>query len=280
MEVIAHRGASGDRPEHTLAAYALAIEQGARIIEPDLVPSADGVLYCRHDAGARRSTDIALRRGLAAQADVDFFSLESAEIDQLRCVQPWPNRPQQFNGRYPVPRFVALLDLLEAESRRRGMRLLVYPEAKHPAAFADAGLDIVELLCGELALRQWSGPSAPVWLQCFDHVALAELAARTQLPCFALVDETMAVDLAALARWCHGLGVSKNRLLDADGKSTEFSREAIGRGLQLHAWTVRHDQPNPLFADAAAELRALRQIGVSAVFCDFPGRALRELRAG
>lgn len=280
MEVIAHRGASGDRPEHTLAAYALAIEQGARIIEPDLVASADGVLYCRHDAGARRSTDIALRRGLAAEADVDFCQLDAAEIDQLRCVQPWPARPQHFNGRYPVPRFSDLLDLIEAESRRRGRRLLVYPEAKRPADFARAGLDVVGLLAAELARRQWRGPSAPVWLQCFDHDALSELAARTQLPCFALVDETMAVDLAALSRWSRGLGVSKRRLLDANGGATAFSREAIGRGLKLHAWTVRHDQPNPSFADAAEELRALRQIGVSAVFCDFPGRALGDLHTG
>ena len=70
MQIIAHRGASGDRPEHTLAGYALAIEQGANIIEPDLVFSADGVLFCRHDPNLRRATDIASRRVLAEGEDV------------------------------------------------------------------------------------------------------------------------------------------------------------------------------------------------------------------
>lgn len=280
MQVIAHRGASGDRPEHTLAGYALAIEQGARIIEPDLVPSADGVLYCRHDAGARRSTDMAARRTLAEHEDLPFCALEAAEIDALRCVQPWPGRPQQFNGRYAVPRFSALLDLLEAESRRRGVRLRVYPEAKHPRAFAAAGCDMVDLIAAEFARRQWHGPDAPVWLQCFDHAVLAELHARLRMPCFALVDDETAVDFDALAGWCQGLGVSKRRLFDADGERSAFASEALARGLALHAWTVRHDQPNPLFTRTADELRALRRIGVSAAFCDFPGRALHDLSAG
>jgi glycerophosphoryl diester phosphodiesterase len=279
MQVIAHRGASGDRPEHTLAGYALAIEQGARIIEPDLVPSADGVLYCRHDPGLRRSTDIASRHSLTADADIPVHTLSAAQLDALRCLQPWPGRPQQFNGRYGIPRFEALLDLLEAEGRRRGRPLLVYPEAKHPREFAAAGIDFIGALCTSLTRRGWQGAQAPAWLQCFDHDVLKELHARLRLQCFALVDDAMSIELADLAGWCSGLGVSKRRLFDASGQASDFAREALSRGLALHAWTVRHDQPNPAFADTRAELRALRHIGVSAVFCDFPGRALADLAA-
>lgn len=277
MQVIAHRGASGDRPEHTLAGYALAIEQGASIIEPDLVPSADGVLFCRHDPGLRRSTDIASRRVLAADEDVPVHTLSAAELAELRCVQPWPDRPQQFNGRYAIPRFDALLDLVAAEQRRRGRRLLVYPEVKHPALFSAAGIDVISALGHCFRQRGWHGPDAPVWLQCFDHAVLAELHARHGLRCFALVDEVSQADLPALARWCSGLGVSKRLLFDPQGGASGFAREALSRGLSLHAWTVRHDQPNPQFADTRAELRALREIGVQAAFCDFPARALADL---
>ena len=278
MQIIAHRGASGDRPEHTLAGYALAIEQGANIIEPDLVFSADGVLFCRHDPNLRRATDIASRRVLAEGEDVGVADLTAAELRELRCIQPWPAREQSFNGRYTIPSFSELLDLLDAESRRRNRRLLVYPEAKHPELFHPRGHDFEAALAAEFDRRGWHGPNAPVWLQCFDHGLLQRFKARFGMPCFALADQDSAVDLAALSQWCDGLGVAKTRLLTAQGGPSEFTREAHARGLRLHAWTVRHDQPNSRFASTALELRALAAIGVEACFCDFPGRALADLR--
>jgi glycerophosphoryl diester phosphodiesterase len=278
MQIIAHRGACGDRPEHTLAGYALAIEQGADIIEPDLLFSADGVLVCRHDWGLRRSTDIAERRSLAAEQDVAVADLSLAELRELRCIQPWPQRDHAFDGRYGIVTFAELLDLLAAESARRGRRLLVYPEAKHPAEHAARGLDFQTALLTEFQRRGWSGPQSPVWLQCFDHAVLRQLKRATGMHAFALVDVDDAVNLAELAVWADGLGVSKRRLLDAEGRPSAFTREALQLGLQLHAWTVRHDVPDPRFPDTAAELEALRAAGIHACFCDFPGRALADLR--
>lgn len=278
MQIIAHRGASGDRPEHTLAGYALAIEQGADIIEPDLLFSADGVLVCRHDWGLRRSTDIAARRSLSAEQDVPVVDLRLEELRKLRCIQPWPQRSKAFDDRYGIVTFAELLDLLAAESARRGRRLLVYPEAKHPAEHAARGHDFQAALLAEFQRRGWSGPEAPVWLQCFDHAVLQRLKQATGMAAFALVDAEDVVDLQQLASWADGLGVSKRRLLDPNGRASEFTRQALQLGLQLHAWTVRHDVPDPRFPDTAAELHALRAAGVHACFCDFPGRARADLR--
>lgn len=279
MQVIAHRGASGDRPEHTLAGYALAIEQGATIIEPDLLFSADGVLVCRHDWGLRRSTDIATRFGLRPDEDVAVADLSLAELGQLRCIQPWPQRPRQFDGRYAIPTFTELLDLLADQQQRRSLPLLVYPEAKHPAELAARGHDFQTALLTEFSRRGWHGPQAPVWLQCFDHAVLIRLKQATGMRAFALVDVDDEVDLPWLAAHVDGLGVSKRRLLDEHGLASAFSRQALQLGLSLHAWTVRHDVPDPRFADTRAELQALRTAGVSACFCDFPGRSLDALRA-
>ena len=100
--IIAHRGASGLRPEHTLEGYALALEQGADVIEPDLVPSADGVLFARHDAGLARSTDIAAREAFRMrQRDGDWpcDSLAASEMDSLRAVQPFRRVVDRFKNR-------------------------------------------------------------------------------------------------------------------------------------------------------------------------------------
>lgn len=277
MEIIAHRGASGERPEHSLAGYALAIEQGARIIEPDLMFTADGVLVCRHDPLLRRSTDVATRLQLAAGEDLALADLSLKQLRELRCIQPWPKRGQQFNGRYLVPTFSEMLDLVEAESRRRQRPLLVYPEPKHPAEASARGHDFAAALAAEFARRGWLGPQAPVWLQCFDHAVLKQLKQRFELPCFALVDDQAEVDLESLAGWCDGLGVAKSRLLGPEGRGSDFVKQARELKLRLHAWTVRHDQPNPLFTSTSEELYALAQLGVEACFCDFPGRALSDL---
>ena len=106
--IIGHRGASGYRPEHTLEGYALAIEQGADAIEPDLVFTRDGQLVCRHDLGLSRSTDVALRPEFAhlrrdpdgaqdddsGRASGEWFVTDFtyAELSQLRAIQPWPSR--------------------------------------------------------------------------------------------------------------------------------------------------------------------------------------------
>jgi glycerophosphoryl diester phosphodiesterase len=190
--VIAHRGASGYRPEHTLAAYALAIEQGADFIEPDLVPTRDGVLIARHENELSTTTDVADRPEFAARRTtkiVDGVRVEGwfsedftlAEIRQLRARAPWPElRPKAAaeDGRHPIPTFAEVLALA-----REHPGVGVYPETKHPTYFEREGLrldgtpiavDPSRLLVETLVAERFTDP-ARVVIQSFEPGNLIRL---------------------------------------------------------------------------------------------------------
>ncbi|MGE4073393.1 MAG: glycerophosphodiester phosphodiesterase family protein [Lysobacterales bacterium] len=267
--VIAHRGCSGHLPEHTLPGYVLAIEQGCDVIEPDLVASADGVLYARHDLGLERSTDIdqrpefaPLRRpGPDGNEDWWIADLTSSQIDQLRAVQPWPTRPHHRDGCYRIPRFSEILKLLLEQRRRRGRNLLVYPELKHPGYFLDRGIDVVELLYRDLAAVGLLGPQAPVLVQCFD----ADCLARVRERCGSRVVQ-LSVDLPALRPGVHGYGVSKQALLTPEGR--DFIDAAHAADQMVHAWTFRDDQPTADLSPVEECARAY-VLGCDGLFGDF-----------
>jgi glycerophosphoryl diester phosphodiesterase len=200
--VIAHRGACGYRPEHTLAAYALAIAQGADFIEPDLVPTRDGVLVARHENDLSDSTDVADRPVFADRHCVkvidgvehagwfsEDFSLD--EIKTLRARERLPAlRPDNtaYDGRFEVPTFAEILALLKA-AETEGRRVGVYPETKHPTYFAHEGrhLDgrpiaqsLPQKVVADLVAAGFTDP-ARVFLQSFEIESLLELR-RTWMP--------------------------------------------------------------------------------------------------
>lgn len=191
--VIAHRGASGYLPEHTLAAYTLAIEQGADFIEPDLVATRDGVLVARHDNELSASTDVAGRGEFASRrcrkridgVDVDGWFCEDftlAELRRLRAREPLPElRPgsAREDGRHEVATFDEVLALAAAAPRPVG----VYPELKHPTWFAVEGrrIDGEPIRCDlgsrlvEALVRSRRTDPARVFVQCFEPAALLAL---------------------------------------------------------------------------------------------------------
>jgi glycerophosphoryl diester phosphodiesterase len=261
--VIAHRGASGYLPEHTLEAYALAIAQGADVIEPDLVPTRDGVLVARHDRGLARSTDVETRPEFATRAvagpegrpewRIDDFSW--GELTRLRAVQPFAGRSNAHDGRLRIPSFHEVLKLASEESERRGRRVIVYPELKHPAAFLATGHDVLELMLRDIAvMRARNRGQVDVWLQCFEPEPLL---------------------LEGGAARLDGLAPEKPALIDHRGRDTGLVARAHARGFGIHTWTFRNDRPNPAFRDATAELVAYFNAGVDAVFADFPDVAFR-----
>ena len=160
--VIAHRGASGYRPEHTLASYTLAIEMGADYIEPDLVATRDGQLVARHEPLLDDTTDVkshpefANRRTtkqLDGKSVTGFFASDFtlAEIKQLRAVQSNPARSKEYDGRFEIPTFEEILDLAERESQQRGRTIGVYPETKHPSFHLALNLPLEERLLDDAA---------------------------------------------------------------------------------------------------------------------------------
>ncbi len=285
--IIAHRGASGYRPEHTLDGYALAAVQGADVLEPDLVMSRDGVLFARHDLVLSRSTDISTRTEFAARARVtagvrDWWigDFDAAELDTLRAIQPFPERGRQYDGRFVVPRFSMVLDLAKKAAAEQGREIAIYPELKDPGYFLALGLDPVAALHAELESHGLLGPASPVWIQCFDHAVLRAAKQCCGNPCFALL-ETVPADLRerdallrGLAAWAQGVAPGKYQLWDNAGKHTGLVAAAHAHGLQVHAWTFRDDHPPAPFALARAELEAAFALGVDALFCDFPDTAV------
>lgn len=190
--VIAHRGASALRPEHTLAAYQQAIDDGADIIEPDLVITKDGVLVARHEnaiaiAGADGSikeatTDVADRPEFAArkatktidgQAITGWFTEDFtlAELKTLRTRERIPaQRPANaaYNGQFEVPTLQEIIDLAKAASARTGRVIGIYPETKHPTYFQTIGQPLEAPLLAVLEKNGWNHKDAPVFVQSFE----------------------------------------------------------------------------------------------------------------
>jgi glycerophosphoryl diester phosphodiesterase len=284
--IIGHRGASGYRPENTLDSFLLAAAQGADAIEPDVVMSRDGVLFVRHDLGLAESTDIATRpefasraRAIAGRHDWWVSDFDAAEIDTLRARQPFASRGTQFDGRFIVPRFSQLLDVVAEASRQRGTPLIVDIEMKHPEYFHALGHNLPNAIAAELFMRGLAGLNSPVWLESFDHAALRVLAARCSNAAYALFDvaPTLA-QLDELAGWAHGIAPMKFLLWDAQGRDSGLIDAAHARGLEVHAWTFREDRSPAPFASTREELATALCAGCDAVFCDFPDVAL-ALRA-
>jgi glycerophosphoryl diester phosphodiesterase len=294
--VIAHRGASGERPEHTLAAYALAIDQGADYIEPDLVSTRDGVLVARHDAELSLTTDVAQHATFAARRRtqtidgtsmtgwfVEDFSWD--ELQQLRARERWPQwRPQSatFDGQFGVPSLQQVIELLQAEQRRHGRPIGLYPETKHPRHYAARGLALEGRLIEALHGAGWRTAAAPVLLQSFDPESLRALAGLSALRRVQLAGERVSLDEAALrniAQYAQAIGVAKAQVIGRDaqarlGAPTSLVARAHAVGLAVHAWTFRREAnflPTEMQPDE--ELRRFLATGLDGVFADQPGAA-------
>lgn len=188
--VIAHRGASALRPEHTLAAYAKAIEDGADAIEPDLVSTRDGFLVARHENEIGSTTDIADHPEFAAHKTrksidgekVDGWFTEDftlAELKTLRARERLPQlRSTQYDGQFEIATLEDIIDLIARESSKRGRVIGIVPEVKHPTYFAGLGMPLEDKLLTTLAAHEYTR-TAPVMIQSFETANLRAL--RNQL---------------------------------------------------------------------------------------------------
>jgi glycerophosphoryl diester phosphodiesterase len=197
--VIAHRGASGYLPEHTLEAYAKAIELGADFIEPDVVATKDGVLIARHEPMLGTTTDVADRAAYAERRRTrkvdgieitDWFACDFTleEIRQLRAKQPMPERDQAMNGAFQIPTLQEVIDLARSKSAQLGRVVGVYPETKHPTFHQEAGLKLEDRLLELIHAAGWTEPSSPVIVQSFEVANLKYLRSKTRVRLVQLVD--------------------------------------------------------------------------------------------
>ena len=289
--VIAHRGASGYRPEHTLAAYELAIQQGADFIEPDLVITKDGALVARHEHRIDETTDVAQRfpaRRTVKYLDgnsvtgwfVEDFTL--AELKTVRARERLPNRSHAYDGQFEIPTFDEVLALAARASRERGRPVGVYPETKSPSYFRRIGLPLEEPLVAALKRELLDRADAPVFIQSFEAGSLERLRAMTSARLVQLLDvndTAMATTagLRAIARYAQGVGVHKQLVIPSGRAPTSVVADAHAMGLTVHVWTFRSDAPflaAEYAGNPAAEYRRFLALGIDGVFSDFPDHAV------
>jgi glycerophosphoryl diester phosphodiesterase len=197
--VIGHRGASGYLPEHTLEAYALAIHLGADYIEPDLVMTKDGHLIARHEPNLIATTDVKDRPEFAGYkrtamvdgvAEEGFFASDFnlREIKTLHAIQAFGERPQQFNGKFEIPTFEEVIELVQRKSREKQRTIGIYPETKHPTYHRELGLALEPKLVEALKRAGWNRREAPVFIQSFEQSNLQALRKVTPVRLVQLVD--------------------------------------------------------------------------------------------
>jgi glycerophosphoryl diester phosphodiesterase len=274
--LIAHRGASGYRPEHTTAAYRLAIALGADGIELDLVATRDGVLVARHEPELSRTTDIATRREFAdrrttkiidGRAVTGWFvdDLTVAELKTIRATERMLEaRPAntRFDGQFAVPTFAEVLTLVEDEGHRLGRTVQVYAELKHATWFESAGLRLETLLVDTLL---GTATATPVTALAFETGCLRRLRELADLPIVQLIeaagrpydcaivgDITSYRDMVTprgmmrVADYADTIGLAKNLVLprSSDGSATRPSclvNDAHAVGLDVAVWTLRDE---------------------------------------
>ena len=211
--VIAHRGASGYAPEHTLVSYFIAIEQGADYIEPDLVMTRDGVMVARHENEIGGTTDVAARKEFAGRRTtkvVDGVSVtgwftEDFLLEELKTLRARERIPElrpantRLDGSLEIPTLEEILALAREVAERRRLRarrlglpapqpIGVYPETKHPSYFAGLGLAMEERLVEALERYDYRGPDGRAFLQSFETGNLRALSRLTRLPLVQLIE--------------------------------------------------------------------------------------------
>jgi glycerophosphoryl diester phosphodiesterase len=306
--VIAHRGASGYLPEHTLVAKAYAHALGADFLEQDVVLTRDAVPVVFHDLVLEEVTDVeqlfpGRRRGDGHWYVIDFDYAELRELsvrERVALAGGAAVYPRRFHERLPL-RIHSLADelaLVRGLNAATGRRAGVYTEVKSPAFHRAAGQDLSPLVLGTLADFGYRGRADAAWLQCFDAAELARI--RFELGCslklVQLIGENdwheAATDyddlrtpagLARIAGYAEGIGPWLPQVVrwPRPGAAPEFTTlvaDAHAAGLAVHPYTLRVDQLPEHAPDATAVHRALFETaGVDGLFTDFSDATLAFL---
>jgi glycerophosphoryl diester phosphodiesterase len=302
--IIAHRGASGHRPEHTLSSYRLGIEMGADFIEPDLVLTKDGNLVCRHENEIGGTTNVADKPEFAARKAVKIIDGERfegwftedftlAELKTLRAKERLPQlRPANmaYDGQDEIPTFEEVLALIKSKKAPSGLPIGVYPETKHPTYFDRLGLSHDTPLVRAIKAAGLDSATAQIYVQSFEVGNLKRLRGLTKAKKVQLVSAeggpadlagqtyaamTSDAGLAEIATYAAGIGPQKSMIIPsaADGTpqpATDLVARAHLAGLALHPWTFRAENnflPRDLRRGDSPSPRYLAEVGDLATEC-------------
>jgi glycerophosphoryl diester phosphodiesterase len=309
--VYGHRGASAYRPEHTLASYELAIDQGADYVEPDLVSTKDGILVARHENEIGGTTDVASRPEFASRRTtktIDGYRVTGwftedftlAELKTLRAEERIPGtRPgsARYDGQFEVPTLQEVIDLVKRKEAETGRAIGIIPETKHPSYFDRVGLSLEEPLVATLKANGYDGADARVLIQSFEVANLIKLNQMTDVRLVQLMtsrgarpyDFVLAGDrrtygdlltetgLTAMRAYADVLSPEKNVLIPRDKSGaltspTSVIADAHRAGLEVVPYTFR---PENTFLPTN-----LRTGGGANAYGDDQAEFLAFLRAG
>ena len=303
--VIAHRGASGYLPEHTLPAKALAYAMGADYLEQDIVATADDELIVIHDAILNLTTDVAERYPDRARDDGYFYARDFT-MDEIRTLDVHertdPDGNPAYPERYPIDGDTFKIHTLGEEltfiahlQASVGRPVGIYPEIKHPAMHHEAGVDITALVLAELENHGYTGRDDAVYLQCFDDAEVRRIRHEldSELKLVQLIGENdwgesptdydsmrTAAGLKELAKTVDGIGPWIPQLYNSNDESDEIRstglvKRAHAAGLAVHPYTLRRDSLPPKFESFDALLCFLcDELQVDGIFTDFPDLAV------
>ena len=307
--IIAHRGASGHLPEHTVQAKALAFAAGADYLEQDLVATRDDQLVVLHDIYLDRVTNVADAFPDRARIDGRYY-VRDFDLDEVLSLtvnervdadgrQVFPGRQSFCTAEFRVHTFERELALVSTLRESTGREVGLYPEIKAPAWHRREGVDISRLVLDTLRAAGYEEASDAVYLQCFDAAELRrvrhDLGSRLKLVQLIGEDDwgeaptpfaplRTAEGLRELARTVDGIGPWVNQLykLSSEGagiRPTDLVAEAHAQGLAVHPYTFRRDALPGGFGTFDEMLAFfVRELPVDGLFTDFPGEVFAFLR--
>ena len=308
--IIAHRGACGYLPEHTLEAKALAYGMGADYLEQDVVASRDDQLIVLHDIHLDRVTDVAERFPDRHRADGRFYARDF-DLEEIQSLRAWerlngegdeavfPNRFPAKTGNFRVPSLDEELDFVAGLNTSTGRNVGIYPEIKRPAWHQANGVDLSVKLLETLERHGYSNPDDKVFVQCFDAREVKRLRhdLNCRLPLIQLIgnnnwqesdtdyDQLVTEDgIAELAKSADGIGPGLWHLytlaeIDGQPVSTGLVSRAHSHGLAVHPYTYRADQLPPGFESFEATVHwFVTTLAIDGLFTDFPDKARQAAR--
>jgi glycerophosphoryl diester phosphodiesterase len=311
--VIAHRGASGYKPEHTLAAYGLAISQGATFIEPDLVPTKDGILVARHENEISGTTNVAevfpdRKTTKIIEGDTiegwftEDFTL--AEIKQLLAKERLPFRSHTSDFKYTIPTLQEIINIVHDYSDLTGIVITIVPEIKHSTYFNQLGFKVEDLLLSVLEENKLLTKDSPVYIQSFEVENLKYLRSKCELPLLQLIGNPFEVPydlrikgrnvtfadmlteegLKEIATYANMIGPPKELVLftateENNKPYSELIQNAHAANLKVIVFTLRNEEvfiPAVFNKDPLKEYLYFFNLGIDGLFTDFPDVAIEQ----